>query len=273
MATIATTFAVDYRLSLVPQIMLISPTMLLTGVASSIREAGKANFDMLSQALLMCDRLEEVLSCSRKSKHLIIGVIEDLVLGADSSKLWDMPVKSMPLSKSRDLLQSLYKLGAHYLAASRSGITGRSSAAVHVLVLAALLELYEMILFATTDCPLARVARDVIPEGAPLWSLRPWTYHGGASLAFGDFTGDFPLTSPALLRLRQRLCRKHAAEKKDEVLSVGVDTNSYLLFGPPEGQDNPGPDDATGVGVLLLIITTFSCLSVIAVFCFNSKRS
>ena len=52
------------------------------------------------------DRLEEVLSCSYRSKQLIVGIVESLVF-ADGRSLWLVDLGVLSLARGREVPTSL----------------------------------------------------------------------------------------------------------------------------------------------------------------------
>ncbi|CAJ1446714.1 unnamed protein product [Effrenium voratum] len=255
----------------------LNPHVDLTGLASARAVAGGPTLEFLPQALLMCDRLEEV-QCSRASKHLIIGVVETLVF--EARDLWDLVSSetsessessessgpSLSLGRGRELLGAAHRLGAHYVAAVRSVGGGRSTGAHAVLVLAALLELFEDLLRATPGLELnqllneepkaeetrgtrgARGARGARGRAKGVWwSLRPWEKPDGPALSFAELTAWLPMPSPAACEVRSRICRRHENDKQS--LWAGAHDTSALLVGPPESEER---SEATGVSKNLL---------------------
>lgn len=224
-----------------------NPHVDLTGIASAEAAAGGPTLEALTQALLMCDRLEEVLSCSRRSKRLICGVVESLVF--EGRGLWTSDLSTAP----GDTLRVLHRLAAHYLAAVKSSPLGRSSGATAVLVMASLLELFEITSKSSTGGGV--FSRIIGKSGsAPLWSLQPWEKPDGRPASFADLTAWLPMVSPAQCEVRSRICQRHATEGGSikDVSHGRLYTSlqdSSLLFGPPEGEDS----EMSGVGKHILL--------------------
>eukprot|EP00439_Symbiodinium_sp_Y106_P074547 s2706_g14.t1 len=204
-----------------------NPHVDLTGIASA--SASGPSLDAVLQAALMCDRLEEVLGCSLRSKQLILGVVESLVFWEGQS-LWQKDLGELKLAQGREVLAAIHRLGAHYLAGARSGFLGRCGSSTGLLVLASLLELFERVLMATKDAKLAKASA----KDSALWALRPWQKDGRPP-TFADLTAWMPMTSPAMLEVRNRLCRHQSASAGSESL-LRMEDPSLLLFGPPEHQ-------------------------------------
>ncbi|CAE7671383.1 unnamed protein product [Symbiodinium sp. CCMP2592] len=205
-----------------------NPHVDLTGIASA--SASGPSLDAVLQAALMCDRLEEVLGCSLRSKQLILGVVESLVFWEGQS-LWHKDLGELKLAQCREVLAAIHRLGAHYLAGARSGFLGRCGSSTGLLVLASLLELFQRVLMATKDAKLAKACA----KDSALWSLRPWQKDGRPP-TFADLTAWMPMTSPAMLEVRNRLCRRQSASAGSESILHAMEDPSLLLFGPPEHQ-------------------------------------
>ena len=112
-----------------------------------------------------------------------------------------------------------------------------------MLVLASLLELFERVLMATKDAKLAKASA----KDSALWALRPWQKDGRPP-TFADLTAWMPMTSPAMLEVRNRLCRHQSASAGSESL-LRMEDPSLLLFGPPEHQGSElSSAEAVGCG-------------------------
>ncbi|CAE7892729.1 unnamed protein product [Symbiodinium microadriaticum] len=219
-----------------------NPHVDLTGIASA--SASGPSLEAVLQAALMCDRLEEVLGCSLRSKQLILGVVESLVFWEGQS-LWQRDLGQLKLARGREVLAAIHRLGAHYLAGARSGFLGRCGSSTGVLVLASLLELFERVLMATAS---SKLAEAVSQDGRALWALRPWQKDGRPP-SFADLTAWMPMTSPAMLEVRDRLCRHQSAAASGSESLLRMEDPSLLLFGPPEHQGSElSSAEAVGCG-------------------------
>lgn len=106
--------------------------------------------------------------------------------------LWTSDLSTAP----GDTLRVLHRLAAHYLAAVKSSPLGRSSSATAVLVMASLLELFEITSKSSTGGGV--FSRIIGKSGsAPLWSLQPWEKPDGRPASFADLTAWLPMVSPA----------------------------------------------------------------------------
>ena len=160
---------------------------------------------------------------------------------------------------STEVLTAIHRLGSHLLAGARSNFLGRCSAASALLALASLLELFERVLMVTKDSKLATAVAAATSKsdragggalGAALWSLRPWQKDGRPP-SLADLTAWMPLTSPAMLEVRRRLCRNQQKVERVEgtTCSLYMEEPSVILFGPPEHQGSElSSTEAVGCG-------------------------